>query len=94
MGRTLTADWDGLMRIIERYYPAEVFGKVSSVDPGVRIISLVRALNQERALSEHYRKTLVRIADQQSGHWGVIAYESLRAAREGQVNEVQEVNGS
>ena len=93
MGRTLTADWDGLMRIIERYYPAEVFGTVSSTDPGVRIISLVRALNHERALSEHYRKTLVRIADQQSGHWGVIAHESLRAARDGNV-QTTEVNGS
>ena len=58
-------------------------------DPEVRIAHLEGLLNAA-ALERHalldrrarYRAALVRIADSESGHWGWIAHEALRADHE------------
>jgi hypothetical protein len=52
---------------IFKYHPVEVQWPWSAPD--------VAALRAER---DHYRAALVRIADAESCHWGVIAREALR----------------
>jgi hypothetical protein len=43
-----------------------------------RIAELAHALAVERARADAYRRLLVRIADSESGQWGVIVREGLR----------------
>ena len=52
--------WDGLMRLLDRYWPADVFptrSDESQRDPGPRIVSLIRQLDGLRKLcsdAEHW----------------------------------------
>jgi hypothetical protein len=43
-----------------------------------RIVELTRALELEQARADAYRRLLVRIADSESGQWGVIVRQGLR----------------
>jgi hypothetical protein len=54
--------WAGLMELLDEHWPAEVFdGQSEDSDPGPRIVSLIRAIDAERASRQAWAEEAMRM---------------------------------